>query len=88
MLYFLQRYDNNNGRTIVWVLPISWLKKPLGRKYFSQFLLFQEMSLKGEIFVNFLPQKFMTKYGIVSIYSVPFMSQEILAYLQCMGDQG
>jgi len=32
------------------------------------------MSLKGEIFVNFLPQKFMTKYGIVSTYFVTFVS--------------
>jgi len=35
---------------------------------------FQEMSLKWEIFVNFLPQKFMTKYSIVSKYSVTFVS--------------
>jgi len=42
------------------------------------------MSLKREIFVNFLPQKFMTKYGIVSKYSVNFVSQKILACLQCL----
>jgi len=42
------------------------------------------MSLKRDIFVNFLPQKFMTKYGIVSTYSVTFESQKILACLQCM----
>jgi len=75
-------YDNNNRRTTVWVLPISWLENPLGREKKSSIFWFQEMSLKGEIFVNFLPTKFMTKYGIVSIYSVPFMSQKILACLQ------
>jgi len=41
---------------------------------FSIFL-FQEMSLEREIFVNFLPQKFMTNYGTVSTYSVGFVSQ-------------
>jgi len=46
------------------------------KNIFSNFW-FQEMSLKGEIFVNFLPQKFMTKYGIVSTYSVTFVSQKI-----------
>ena len=50
--------------------------------FFSNFL-FQEMSFKWEIFVNFFPQKFMTKYGIVSTYSVPFVSQKILTCLQC-----
>jgi len=30
------------------------------------------MSLKRDIFVNFLLQKFMTKYGLVSTYSVTF----------------
>jgi len=43
----------------------------------------QQMSLKREIFVNFLPQKFMTKCGIVSTYSVTIVSQKILACLQC-----
>jgi len=51
-------------------------------KYFLNFW-FQEMSLKRDIFVNFLPQKFMTKYGIVSTYSVTLVSQKILACLQC-----
>jgi len=41
------------------------------------------MSLKGEIFIDFLPQKFMTKYGIGSTYSVTFVSQKILGCLQC-----
>jgi len=52
-------------------------------KHFLNFL-FQEMSLKREIFVNFLPQKFMKKYGIVSAYSVTFVSQKILTCLQCL----
>jgi len=42
-------HDDNNARTIVWFLPVSWLKKPLGRKRISQFFWFQEMSLKREI---------------------------------------
>ena len=41
------------------------------KNIFSNFW-FQEMSLKREIFVTFLPQKFVTKYGIVSRYSVTF----------------
>jgi len=45
---------------------------------------FQEMSLKREIFVNFLPQNFIIKYGIVSTYSVTFVCQKILACLQCL----
>ena len=49
------------------------------------------MSVKGEIFVNFLLQNFMTKYGTVSTYSVTFVCQKILACLQCSelvdGDQ-
>ena len=53
-------------------------------KYFlKKKKLFQEISVKREIFVNFLPQKIMTKYGIVSIYSATFLSQKILACLQC-----
>ena len=44
---------------------------------------FQEMSFKKGDFVNFLPQKFMTKYGIVSTYSATFFSQKILVCLQC-----
>jgi len=54
----------------------------LGKKKISQ-NLFQEISVKREIFVNFLPQKIMTKYGIVSTYSVTFLSQRILECLQC-----
>jgi len=51
-------YDDNNGRTIVCFLPIFWLKKLLEKiNIFSNFW-FQEMPLKREIFVNFLPQKF------------------------------
>jgi len=42
------------------------------------------MSLKREIFVNLLPQKFMAKYGIVSAYSVTFVFQKILVCLQCV----
>jgi len=52
------------------------------KNIFSNFQ-FQEMSLKREIFVHFLPQKFITKYGIVSTYSVTFVFQKILACLQC-----
>ena len=46
------------------------------------------MSLKREIFVNFLPQRFMTKYGIVLTYSVTFVSQKILTCFQCEDDTG
>jgi len=56
-------------------------KRHWKKNNFSNFQ-FQEMSLKGEIFVNFLPQKFMKKYSIVSTYSVPFVSQKILTCLQ------
>ena len=41
------------------------------------------MSLKRDIFVNFLSQKIITKYGIVSTYSVILVSQKILVCLQC-----
>src|SRR4051812_7301369 len=51
---------------------------------FLKSFFFQEMSLKGKIFVNFLPQKIMTKYGIVSTYSVTCLSQKILVCLQCV----
>jgi len=51
-------------------------------RYFLKFW-FQLMSLKREIFVNSLPQKLMTKYGIISTYSVTFFpSQKILVSLQ------
>ena len=50
-------------------------------KYFLNFLCFNNV-LKRAIFVNFLPQKFITKYGIVSTYSVTFVSQRILICLQ------
>ena len=62
-----------------WKIPGS--KNHWEEKYFLKFW-FQEMYLKKKIFVNFLPQKFMTKYGIVSTYSVTFVSQEIVACLQ------
>jgi len=63
---------------------ISWLKKIFGKKNIFSTFLFQEMSLERDIFVNFLPQKIMTKYGIVSTYSVTFLSHKILACLQCL----
>ena len=56
--------------------------KTIGKKNIFSIFWFQEMSLKRQIFVNFLPQKFMTKYGIVSTYSVTFFSQKILAWEQ------
>jgi len=49
-------------------------QKTIGKKNIFLIFWFQEMSLKRDIFVNFLPQKFMTKYGIVSTYSVTFVS--------------
>jgi len=58
-------------------------QKTIRKKSLSSNFWFQEMSIKREIFVNFLPQKIMTKYGIVSTYSVTFVSQNILACLQC-----
>jgi len=63
-------------------------QKTIGKKNIFSKVWFQEMSLKSEIFVNFLPHKFMTKYGIVSTYSVTFVSQKILACLQCNSLQG
>jgi len=51
-------------------------------KYSLTFLVSRN-SLKRDIFVNFLPQIFITKYGIVSTYSATFVSQKILACLQC-----
>jgi len=52
-------------------------------KYFLNFFGFKKCLEKGSFFVYVLPQKFMTKYGIVSTYSVNFVSQKILACLQC-----
>jgi len=46
---------------------------------------FQEMSSKRDVFVNFLPQTFMTKYGVVSTYFVTFAFQKPLTCLQCEG---
>ena len=57
-------------------------QKAIGKKSIFSNFWFQEMSLKGETFVNFLPQKLMTKYGIVSTYSVTFVSQKFLTCLQ------
>jgi len=54
-------YDDNNGRTIVWFLPISWLKKPLGRK--KKFLIFfvsRNVFKKGD-FCQFLASKIYDK---------------------------
>jgi len=56
--------------------------KTIGKKNIFSNFWFQEISLKRKIFVTFLPQKLMTKYGIVSTYSVTFVSQKILTYLQ------
>jgi len=52
-------------------------------KYFLEFFVSRNVFKKGD-FVNFLPQKFMIKYGIVSTYSVTFVSQKILTCLQCI----
>ena len=49
--------------------------KTIGKKNLFPNFWFQEMSLKREIFVNFLPQNFMKKYGIVSTYSITCVSQ-------------
>ena len=57
-------------------------QKTIGKKNLFPNFWFQEMSLKREIFVNFLPQKFTIKYGIVSKYSVTFTPQKFLACLQ------
>ena len=57
MLYFLQMYGDNNGRTTGWFLPISRLKKPLGRKNLFSNFWFQEMSLKKGDFCQFLASK-------------------------------
>jgi len=56
--------------------------KTIGKKHIFSICLFQEISLKREIFVNFLLQKIMTKYGIVSIYSVTFVPQKNLTCVQ------
>jgi len=61
-------------------------QKTIGKKNIFSNFWFKEMSLKREIFVNLFPQKFMTKYGIVSTYSVNFVSQKILTCLQCIFD--
>ena len=45
-------------------------QKTIGKKNIFSSFWFQEMSLKGGIFVNFLPQKFITKYVIVSTYCI------------------
>jgi len=57
-------------------------QKTIGKKNIFSIFLFQEVSLKRKIFLNFLPQKYMTNYGIVSMYSVTFMSQKNVASLQ------
>jgi len=57
-------------------------QKTIGEKNIFSNFWFEEMSLKKYIFVNFLPQKFITKYGIVSTSSVTFVSQKILTCLQ------
>ena len=67
------------------MVPTNFLaQKTIGKKKIFSNFCFQEMSLKGEIFVNFLPQKVKIKYGIVSTYSVTFVSQKILTCLQCV----
>jgi len=55
-------------------------KNHWGEKYFLDFLVSRNVFKRGD-FVNFLPQKFMTKYGIVSTYSVNFVSHKILVCL-------
>ena len=59
-------------------------QKTIGKKKKYSKFWFQEIPSKGVIFVNFLPQKFMTKYGFVSTCSVTFVSMKILACLQCL----
>ena len=51
-------------------------------KKILNFFCFKKCLLKGR-FVNFLHQKIMTKYGIVSTYSLTFPSLKILVCLQC-----
>jgi len=66
------------------MVSINFLaQKTIGKNFFVLNFLFREISLKRDIFVDFLPQKFMTKYGIVSTNSVTFVSQKILTCLQC-----
>jgi len=69
------------------VSAIFLAQKTIGKKNIFSLFRFQEMSLKREVFVNFLPQKFMTKYGIVSTYSITVVSQKILGSLQCNENQ-
>jgi len=51
-------------------------------KYFLNFLISRYVS-KKEDFCQFLGSKIITKYGIVSTYSVTFVSQKNLTCLQC-----
>ena len=99
-IYFFEDFLNHkiNSKTVfffnVWwqqrknncMVSTNFLtQKTIGKGNIFSIFLFQEMSLKRDVFVNFLPQKFKIKYGIVSTYSVNFVSQKILACLQCTG---
>ena len=53
-------YDDKNGRTIVCFLPISCLKKPLGKKKYFKYFSLRYVFKKGE-FCQFLASKFFDK---------------------------
>ena len=86
-LYFLQMYNDNNGRTIIWFLSNSWLKKPLGRKIFYQILVLRNVFKKGD-FCQFLASKFYDKIWHCFNIFCNFVSQEILACLQWWQQHG
>jgi len=57
------------------------LKKHWEEKYFLHFLVSRNV-FKKEYFCQFLASKFITKYGIVSTYSVTFVSRKFFTCLQ------
>jgi len=52
-------------------------------KHFLKFFVSRNVFKKGDFCQFLASKKIMTKYGIVSTYSVTFVSQKILTCLQC-----
>ena len=82
-LYFLQIYDNNKWRNNYVISATFLIQKNTGKNFFFLTILVSRIFFKRVISIDFLPQKFTTKYGILSTFSVPFVSWKILTCLQC-----
>ena len=77
----IHKYDVNNGRTIVWYLPFSWVTKPLKETIFLIFCVSINVLKRGDS-CQFLASKIYDKIWHFFNIFCNFCVLKILTYLQ------